>query len=57
MAARNSIPRCWLPAVRRTIRGKAGVLGVAPALTVNDRWIGANLVSDHVPAVLEFQCP
>jgi hypothetical protein len=34
----------------------AGGVGAAP-LTVNDRWIGAYLISDHVPAVLQFQCP
>ncbi|MGB6161946.1 MAG: hypothetical protein WCF33_10325 [Pseudonocardiaceae bacterium] len=27
------------------------------ALTLQDRWIGANMVSDHVPTVVEFPCP
>ncbi|MBZ4422663.1 hypothetical protein [Myxococcus sp. RHSTA-1-4] len=26
-------------------------------LSVTDRWIGANLVSDHLPVVLAFPCP
>lgn len=34
-----------------------GVAGVAPPLTLTDQWIGANLVSDHVPVVLEILCP
>jgi hypothetical protein len=35
----------------------AGAFGVAPALTNNDRWIGARLISDHLPAILQFACP
>jgi hypothetical protein len=35
----------------------SGVNGVAPALTVNDRWIGARLVSDHLPIVIQIACP
>jgi hypothetical protein len=36
----------------------AGNLAVAgAALSAADRWIGANLVSDHVPTVLQFFCP
>jgi hypothetical protein len=30
---------------------------VGAVLTPVDRWRGANLVSDHVPVVLEFPCP
>ncbi len=29
----------------------------ATALTIDDAWIGAKLVSDHLPVVLEFSCP
>jgi hypothetical protein len=35
----------------------AGASGVAPALTIDDKWIGARLVSDHLPVILEFACP
>jgi hypothetical protein len=35
----------------------AGAAPGAPALTNNDRWIGARLVSDHLPTVLQFSCP
>ncbi|MCW3054704.1 MAG: hypothetical protein JWN14_3874 [Chthonomonadales bacterium] len=35
----------------------SGAAGVAAALTASDRWIGARLVSDHVPSVLEIICP
>lgn len=34
----------------------SGVAGVTAALTVRDRWIGARLVSDHLPVVLQFAC-
>ena len=35
----------------------AGAFGVAAALNVLDRWIGARLVSDHLPVVIEITCP
>ena len=35
----------------------SGAAGVAPALTVNDRWIGARLLSDHLPVILQIACP
>lgn len=31
--------------------------GTAPALTVNDRLIGARLVSDHLPVVVQYNLP
>lgn len=34
-----------------------GAAGVAPALTVNDRLIGARLVSDHLPVVVQYNLP
>ncbi|GAA1957084.1 hypothetical protein [Catenulispora subtropica] len=37
---------------------QAPALNQHPAvLTLTDRWIGANLISDHVPTVLQFTCP
>ncbi|WP_068618423.1 exonuclease/endonuclease/phosphatase family protein [Paenibacillus tuaregi] len=30
---------------------------VGPALTVNDRLIGARLISDHLPVIIDFICP
>jgi hypothetical protein len=52
------------PAVFYTNRGTKNaalapsLLGgaMAPPLTVDDRWIGANLVSDHLPVILDFNC-
>jgi hypothetical protein len=35
----------------------AGAHGVAPPLDVNDRWIGARMISDHLPVVIEIVCP
>ena len=31
--------------------------GQGPALTLTERWIGANIVSDHVPVSLDVPCP
>lgn len=28
-----------------------------PPLTLLDRWLGANMISDHVPVLLQFTCP
>jgi len=49
-AARHSKLGAYVPNL-------SGVNGVAPALTVNDRWIGARLVSDHLPVVIQIACP
>jgi hypothetical protein len=35
----------------------APLAGGALPLTVNARWIGARLLSDHLPVILEFDCP
>jgi len=41
----NHAPRLW------------AVPGAGGALRTQDRWIGARMVSDHLPEVLEFVCP
>ena len=35
----------------------SGTAGVAPALTINDEWIGSRLLSDHLPVIIQIACP
>jgi hypothetical protein len=53
--------RRYLPGTPRHNANLAGNLNAGgpnqPGLSLVDRWLGANLLSDHVPVLLQFTCP